>query len=199
MVWPAPTPHQTSPKWCKMKMRLPRSYIHRLTEHSNLLAQGSKSSHVFLFVCWCLTSLLNIWVHITTVPTHTCSCGTLINVLPHRNAMPQTQDRTPHPVTVYRHRADLSLCFPLIWNVTLEYTTTHLNVLGQTRSGNPSPTFHTPQQTLIVMMLVLSQKLSRKCTIPTRSWTRANPLHYLLAYSCFLMFTWMNTPGTFFM
>ena len=41
--------------------------------------------------------------------------------------MPQTRDMTLHHVTVglYRHGADLSLCFPLMWNVTLEYTTTH--------------------------------------------------------------------------
>ena len=64
-----------------------------------------------------------------------CSSGTLTNVLPHRNAMPQTQDTTPHPVTVYSHRVDWSLCYPLMWNVTQEYTctTTHLNVLGHTR------------------------------------------------------------------
>ena len=46
----------------------------------------------------------------------TCSSGTLTNVLPHRNAMPQTQDMTPHPVTVYRHGADPSLWYPLMWN-----------------------------------------------------------------------------------
>ena len=62
--------------------------------------------------------------HIMTVPA--CSSGTLTNVLPHRNAMPQTQDTTPHPVTVYRHRANLSLSYPLMWNVTLEYTATIL-------------------------------------------------------------------------
>ena len=53
------------------------------------------------FVCLGLTSLWNIWGHITAVPA--CSSGTLTNVLLHRNAMPQTQDMTPHPVTVYRH------------------------------------------------------------------------------------------------
>ena len=42
-----------------------------------------------------------------TVPT--CVSGTLTNVLPHRNAMLQTQDITPHPVTVYRHGGDLCL------------------------------------------------------------------------------------------
>ena len=60
---------------------------------------------------------------------------------------------TSHPVTVYRQGADLSLCYPLMWNVTLEYTATHFNVLGQTRLGNPSPTFHT-LQTLNFLMLV---------------------------------------------
>ena len=68
------------------------------------------------------------------------------------NAMPQTQDTTPHPVTVYRHGADLSLCYPLMWNVTLEYT--DFNVLGKTQPGNPSPTFHTHQRTLNSMILV---------------------------------------------
>ena len=82
-----------------------------------------------------------------------CSSGTLANVLSQRNAMPQTQDMIPRPVTVYRHKADLSLCYPLIWNVTLEYTITHFNVLGQTRPGNPSPTFHTHQRTLKFMLL----------------------------------------------
>ena len=64
-----------------------------------------------MFVCllfvWVLTSLLNIRGHIATVPT--CSSGTLIIVLPHRNVMPQTQDMTPHPITVYRHVAVLSI------------------------------------------------------------------------------------------
>ena len=108
-----------------------------------------------------LTSLLNIRDHITIVPA--CSSGTLTNVLPHRNAMPQTQDMTPHLVTVYRHGADLLLCYPLIWNVTLEYTATHFNVLGESRPGNPSATFHKQQQMLNLMLLVVnSRKLSRK-------------------------------------
>ena len=37
-----------------------------------------------------------------TVPAR--SNGTLTILMPHRNAMLQTQDRTTHPVTVYRHR-----------------------------------------------------------------------------------------------
>ena len=48
--------------------------------------------HIYLFY-----SILNSWGHIATVPNFT-------NVLPHRNAMPQTQDMTPHLITVYRHR-----------------------------------------------------------------------------------------------
>ena len=76
-----------------------------------------KTMPLYLFVCLSWTSLLNIWGHITTVPA--CSSGTFSNVQPHRNAMQQTQGMTPHPVTVYWHRADLSLCYLLMWNVTL--------------------------------------------------------------------------------
>ena len=140
------------------------------------------------FFCLGLTLLLNVWGHITTVPA--CSSGTLTNVLPHRNAMPQTQDMTPHPDTVYRHGADLSLCYPFMWNVTLEYTATHFNVLGETRPGNPSPTFHTQQRTLNLMLLWwLTVGSSVESTVPTGSWTRdlrcANPLRYPLARSDF--------------
>ena len=117
-----------------------------------------------------LTSLWNIWGHITTVPA--CSSGTLTNVLPHRNAMPQTQDTTPHPVTVYRHGANLSLCYPSMWNVTLEYTATHFNVLGETRPGNPSPTFHTHQRTFSFMLSWWSTVGSSvESTVLTGSWT----------------------------
>ena len=44
--------------------------------------------------------------------------------------MPCRRHRTWHPVTVYRHRVDLSLCYPLMWNITVEYTTIHSNGLG---------------------------------------------------------------------
>ena len=87
------------------------------------------NAHLRLFFFWGggVKSLLNVWGHITTMST--CSSDTLTNVLPQRNVMPQTKDTTLHPVTVYRHRADMSLCYPLMWNVTLEYTATHFNVL----------------------------------------------------------------------
>ena len=39
--------------------------------------------------------------------------GTFTNVLPQRNAMPQTQDMTPYPLTVYKYGPDM-LCYPLI-------------------------------------------------------------------------------------
>ena len=151
---------------------------------------NNERNHEGVFVCLGLTSLWNIWGHITTVPA--CSSGTLTNVLPHRNAMPQTQDTTPHPVTVYRHGADLSLCYPLMWNVTLEYTATHFNVLGETRPGNPSPTFHTYQRTLNLMLSWWSTVGSSvESTVPTGSWTRdlwcVNPVRYPLAHSDFLM------------
>ena len=79
-----------------------------------------------LFVCLFarsgLTSLLNmIWGHTTTVPD--CSSGTLTNVLPHRNTMQQTQDMTPHPVTVYRKRPTcrcaIHWCGTSHWNTQL--------------------------------------------------------------------------------
>ena len=41
------------------------------------------------------------------------------------------------------------------------------NILGKTRSGNPSTTFHTHQRILnFLMLVVVSQKLGRKCTVP---------------------------------
>ena len=94
------------------------------------------------------------FIHLRSYEVPTFSSGTLTNVLPHRNALPQTQGITPYPVTVYRHRADLSLCYPMIWNVTLEYKTTHFNVSGKTHPVNPSTTFHTHQHTLNVMMQI---------------------------------------------
>ena len=140
------------------------------------------SNSVVYFVCFLfvlgLTSLWNIWGHITTVPA--CSSGTLTNLLPHRNAMPQTQDLTPHPVTVYRQGAGLSLCYPLMW-FTLEYTATHFSVLGETRPGNPSPTFHAHQWTLNLMLSWWSTVGSSvESTVPTGDLWCANPVRYPL-------------------
>ena len=108
------------------------------------------------FVCLGLTSHLS---HITTVPA--CSSSTLTNVLPHRNVMPQTQDMTPNPITVYRHRVDLLLCYSLMWNVTLEYTTINFNVLGKTRPEIlPRPSTHS--ELYNGGMVVVSWELGRK-------------------------------------
>ena len=131
-------------------------------------------------------SLWNTWGDITTVPA--CSSGTLTNVLPHTYVMPQTQDMTPHPVTVYRHGAYLSLCYPFMWNVPLEYTAMHFNALGETRPGNPSLTFHTHQWMLNLMLLWWSTVGSSvESTVPTGYWTWdlwcTNPLRYPLAHS----------------
>ena len=44
-----------------------------------------------------------------------------------------TRHDTPcQPVKGYRHRANLPLCYPLMWNVTLEYTPIQFYVSGQT-------------------------------------------------------------------
>ena len=160
------------------------------TPKASILRRAIMGPELCLFVCLGLTSLWNIWGHITMVPA--CSSGTLTNVLPHRNAMPQTLDTTPHPVTVYRHGADLSLCYPSMWNVTLEYTATHFNVLGETWPGNPSPTFHTHQRTFNLMLSWWSTVGSSvESTVPTGSWTRdlwcANPVRYPLAHSDFTL------------
>ena len=92
-----------------------------------------------------------------------CCSDTLTNVLPHRNTMPQTHDRTPTPSQYTDTGADLSLRYPLMWNVTPEYTATHFNVLGKTRPGNSSPIFdtHTPANTQLydAVMVVVSRKL----------------------------------------
>ena len=99
---------------------------------------------------------------------------TLTNLLPHRNvmsphrnAMSQTQGMTPHPVTDYRHMINLPLRYPLMWNVTLEYTTIHFNVMGQTRSGNTSPTFQTPANAQLndASMVEVNETLGRKYTV----------------------------------
>ena len=92
-----------------------------------------------------------------------CSSGILTNVLPHRNVMPQTQDMTPHPITLYSLWADLSLCYPLMWNVTLEYTTTHFNVLENSdpigKSFPNLPFISANTQLYNAVMMVVSQKL----------------------------------------
>ena len=105
----------------------------------------------------------------------------------------QTQDTTPQPVTVYRHRADLSLCYPMMWNVTLGYTTTIW--MSWVKPDRESPISRTHQWTLNFMMLlwwVASQKLGRKCTVPSGSCNRdlwcANPLRYLLSHSYYSTF-----------
>ena len=53
-------------------------------------SSGNFTTACFMLVWWDLTSLLNISGHITID-----SSGTLTNMLPHRNVMPQTQDMTP--------------------------------------------------------------------------------------------------------
>ena len=107
-------------------------------------------------------------------------------MLPHWNVMPQAQDMTSHPVTVYRHRADLSLCYPLMWSATLEATTTHFNVLGLTRPRNHIPdlphTKRTPYNS--ATMVVYSEKPGRN-TVPSESRTRVCGLRvqYVTAFA----------------
>ena len=99
-----------------------------------------------------------------------CSSGTLTNVLPHMNTTPQTQDTAPHPIIVYRHGADLSLCNPLMWNVTLEYTATHLMYCA--RSGQeifPRPSTHSSERSTLWCCYFVYQSEARLSTISSIS------------------------------
>ena len=111
--------------------------------------------------------------------------------------------RTWHPpATKYSHGANMSLCYPLVWN-TLGHTTSHFNVVGQIRSGHPSPTFHTHQlanaQLYDAGMVVISQKLCWKCPVPTGSWTLdlwcANPLTHSFISSLYVLNIWLPKTG----
>ena len=70
-----------------------------------------------------------------------------------------------------------------MWNFTLDYTTTHFNVLGQTSDPEvlSRPSTHTPANAQFndAVMVVVSVKLGRKRTLLTESCTRdlwcANP------------------------
>ena len=55
--------------------------------------------------------------------------------------------------------SDLSLCYPLMWNVTLENTATHFNVFGKTQSWNPSLPHTSANAKLDTDMVVVSRKL----------------------------------------
>ena len=59
-----------------------------------------------------------------------------------------------------------------MWNVTLEYSTTHFNIMGQTRPGNHFPNLpHIPANVQLydVDMVLISRKPGGKCTVPTES------------------------------
>ena len=81
----------------------------------------SKYGKLQFVCCLVLTSLLNNRGHIAMVPA--CSSGTLTNVLPHRNAMPQTQDMTCHPSqytdTGPTCRCAIHQCGMSHWNIQL--------------------------------------------------------------------------------
>ena len=111
--------------------------------------------------------------HIATVPA--CSSGILNNVLPHRNVRLQTQDMTPHPVTAYRHRADL-LYYSLMWNVTLEYTATHFNVYTTGKSFPDLPHTPTNAQLYDTDMMIVSRKLGRKYIYCTNQVLNPGPV-----------------------
>ena len=76
--------------------------------------------------------------HTVTVPA--CSSGTFVQCAATQksHAADTGHDTPPRHSILTVHRANLSLCYLLMWNITMEYKTTHFNVLGLTRSGNQS-------------------------------------------------------------
>ena len=93
-----------------------KRHSYQFKNKNTFIIKESMDGYIVCFVCWGSMSLLNICGHIAMVPA--CSSGNLTNVLPYRYAMLQTQYMTPHPFTEYRHRTDLSMCYPLMWSVT---------------------------------------------------------------------------------
>ena len=82
-----------------------------------------------------------------------CSSGTLTNVLPRRNVMPQTQNMTPHPVTV---------------PISMSWIRPDLEILRRPSTHTYTHT-HTSERSTDSGKVVVSQKLDRKCTVPTGS------------------------------
>ena len=87
----------------------------------------------------------------------------------------QTQGMPLPLVTVYRHRADL-LCYPLMW---LTHWNTQLPILMSWVRLLPKPFTYTNAQCYDADMVVVSQKLSRMCTVHAESWTRGKLTWYL--------------------
>ena len=124
-----------------------------------------------LFVCWGLTSFLNIWGHITTVPA--CSSGTLTNVLPLRIVIPHN--------TPPRHSIQTQGRPVVVLQIDVErHTWIHnypLRCLGSypiEKSFSDLPHTAANAQLYDAVMVVVSQKLGRKSrtTLTTESWTR---------------------------
>ena len=117
------------------------------------------------FVCYLfnVTSLLNICLiyHIPTVPT--CSSSTLINVMPHRNAMPQTPDIHDTPSSQSLQTQGL----PVVLSIDVaRHTGIHnypFKCLGSDPMGKSFPDL--PHTSHAYDTVVVSWKLGRKCTV----------------------------------
>ena len=111
--------------------------------------------YLLLWFCWLvgLTSLLNIWGHITTVPA--CSSGTFTNELSQKcHAADTGHDTQPYHSIQTQGRPIVVLSIDVERHTGIHNYGTHFNVLGQTRSRNPSPNFHTHQRMHNSMMLI---------------------------------------------
>ena len=97
--------------------------------------------------------------------------------------MQQTQDMTHHPVKVYRHRTELTLCYILIWKVRLLNSQLHILMswVSPDRYILPQLSFHTKSRlNFTAAMVAFSEKLG--------SWSyklsHETGLSNLLQYRC---------------
>ena len=95
-----------------------------------------------------------------------CSSGTLINVLPHRNAIPQTCDMTPYLVRIQTQGLSvIVLSIYVECHTGINYT---FKCLRSDPTGKSFPALpHTPMNAKLydAFMVVVSLKHSRKCTV----------------------------------
>ena len=81
----------------------------------------------------------------------------------------------PYTVTVYRHGTHLTFSYPLMCNVKLEYTTTHLVYwVIPDRVIHPRPVTHAANALLYIAVIVASsQTLGRKPAVPSE-WRKSD-------------------------
>ena len=94
---------------------------------------------------------------------------------------------THHPVKIYRHRTELTLCYILMWKVRLEFTIAHFHVLGLTRQIHPSLIKLPHQkQTQLYCCHGSIQWEARKLIVQVESWN--------WAFQSITLSSWSHVP-----